>query len=66
MALDIENIDIIFKLNKSCTQLMIGGVPWRGGRVNDSISMQMFIEALIAHGMVVVGAYAPACDVFFP
>ena len=49
-VLDIKDTDIFFNLTKIDTQLMNGGVPWRGGSEKDALSMQVFIESLTKPG----------------
>lgn len=47
LGLDIEDTDISFKLIDKDTKLMNDGVYWRGARDKDTLSLKVFIEALI-------------------
>jgi hypothetical protein len=45
-GLDIEDTNIFFNLINKHTQLMNGGVSWRGAREIDALSLQVCVEAL--------------------
>lgn len=56
--LDVEALGIYVNLTSTSTQLLNDKVPWRGGRKNNSKSMQISIEALAILTFVVHDAYA--------
>lgn len=66
LDLDIEDIiDIFFNLLNKDTQLMNGGVPWRGGQEKNALSLQVFVEALTKLGVVILDAFASTCAHLF-
>lgn len=46
LGLDIEGIDIFINMAIKDSQLLNGGVPWRGAKEKDALSLQMFVESI--------------------
>lgn len=62
--MDLETIVVFLNMTTIDTQTTNKSVPWRGGQDEDSLSMQLFIEALTKHVAMFLDAYASAFDCF--
>lgn len=60
---DVKNSNILFNFRNSCSHLMNGVVPWRGGWEKKIMYMQILIEALTKLRDVVLDLYASTSDI---
>jgi hypothetical protein len=58
VGIDVAVDDVLFNLVTKDTQLMRGSTPWRGGRENDPVLLQLLIESTTHVGDIVLDCIA--------